>query len=101
MGFCQSVAGRWSLLEDVRCEVEDEKADGRCANRDGHYGLWLDDVFEHGISMPCPTFGNECLSDEGEDGRGGSGGAAAGEEMGVKVKGKFGVLGVEVWCIGR
>lgn len=46
---------------------------------DGHYGLWLDDQLEHGISDPCPTFGNEPLSEEGH---------------------KFAVLGVEVWYIG-
>lgn len=46
---------------------------------DGHYGLWLDDTFEHGISSSCPTFGNEPLSEEGT---------------------KFDVLGVEVWYIG-
>lgn len=46
---------------------------------DGHYGLWLDDQLEHGISDPCPTFGNEALSEEGH---------------------KFDVLGVEVWYIG-
>ncbi|KAI9791462.1 MAG: oxidation resistance protein 1 [Peltula sp. TS41687] len=46
---------------------------------DGHYGLWLDDAFERGISSPCPTFGNERLSDEGD---------------------RFEVLGVEVWCVG-
>lgn len=46
---------------------------------DGHYGLWLDDRLEHGISDPCPTFGNESLSEEGH---------------------KFGVLGVEVWYVG-
>lgn len=47
---------------------------------DGRYGLWLDDVFEKGISSSCPTFGNEPLSDEGE---------------------KFEILGVEVWSIGN
>jgi len=47
---------------------------------DGHYGLWLDDTFEKGISSSCPTFGNEPLSDEGE---------------------KFDILGVEVWSIGN
>ena len=47
---------------------------------DGHYGLWLDDTFEKGISSPCLTFGNEPLSDEGE---------------------KFDILGVEVWSIGN
>lgn len=46
---------------------------------DGHYGLWLDDQLERGVSDPCPTFGNEPLSEEGH---------------------KFYVLGVEVWYIG-
>ncbi|PGH31186.1 hypothetical protein GX50_06018 [[Emmonsia] crescens] len=46
---------------------------------DGHYGLWLDDSFEKGVSSSCPTFGNEPLSDEGT---------------------KFDVLGVEIWYIG-
>ncbi|PGH23818.1 hypothetical protein AJ80_02066 [Polytolypa hystricis UAMH7299] len=46
---------------------------------DGHYGLWLDDSFEQGISSTCLTFGNEPLSDEGT---------------------KFDVLGVEIWYIG-
>lgn len=47
---------------------------------DGHYGLWLNDSLEKGVSSRCLTFGNEPLSDEGE---------------------KFGVVGVEVWLIGR
>ena len=47
--------------------------------RDGHYGLWLDDNLEKGISSPCPTFGNEPLSDEGT---------------------KFTVIGVELWYVG-
>ncbi|KAK7745944.1 oxidation resistance protein 1 [Cytospora paraplurivora] len=47
---------------------------------DGHYGLWLNDSLDKGVSSRCLTFGNEPLSDEGE---------------------KFGVLGVEVWLIGR
>jgi hypothetical protein len=47
---------------------------------DGHYGLWLDDSFERGISSHCLTFGNEPLSEEGE---------------------KFGILGVELWSIGN
>lgn len=47
---------------------------------DGHYGLWVDDTFEKGISSSCPTFGNEPLSDKGE---------------------KFDILGVEVWSIGN
>ncbi|KAF2717378.1 TLD-domain-containing protein [Polychaeton citri CBS 116435] len=46
---------------------------------DGHYGLWLDDALSSGVSEPCPTFGNEALSDEGT---------------------KFEVLGVEMWYIG-
>lgn len=46
---------------------------------DGHYGLWLDDNLNHGVSETCPTFGNEGLSDEGA---------------------KFDVLGVEIWYIG-
>ncbi|KAM5491203.1 oxidation resistance protein 1 [Microsporum canis] len=46
---------------------------------DGHYGLWLDDSFEKGVSSPCLTFGNEPLSDEGT---------------------KFDILSVEVWSIG-
>lgn len=46
---------------------------------DGHYGLWLGDGLSNGVSAPCPTFGNEPLSDEGS---------------------KFEVLGVEVWYVG-
>jgi len=46
---------------------------------DGHYGLWLDNDLEHGISETCPTFGNEPLSDEGK---------------------KFDILGVEIWYVG-
>ena len=46
---------------------------------DGHYGLWLDQSLNKGVSETCPTFGNENLSDEGA---------------------KFDVLGVEVWFIG-
>lgn len=46
---------------------------------DGHYGLWLDDQLDTGISETCPTFGNEPLSEEGR---------------------KFDVLGVEVWYVG-
>jgi len=46
---------------------------------DGHYGLWLDDNLNHGVSETCPTFGNERLSDEGA---------------------KFDVLGVEIWHVG-
>lgn len=49
------------------------------ADRDGHYGLWLDDSLDNGVSYTCPTFGNEPLSDEGM---------------------KFGILGVELWYIG-
>nr|POE89109.1 oxidation resistance protein 1 [Quercus suber] len=46
---------------------------------DGHYGLWLDDTLSKGVSAPCPTFGNEALSDEGT---------------------KFDIFGVEIWYIG-
>jgi len=46
---------------------------------DGHYGLWLDQDLENGISETCPTFGNEPLSEEGK---------------------KFDVLGVEIWYVG-
>jgi len=46
---------------------------------DGHYGLWLNDNLEKGVSSSCPTFGNEPLSDEGT---------------------KFDVMGVEIWYIG-
>lgn len=46
---------------------------------DGHYGLWLDDTLETGISDTCPTFGNEPLSEEGH---------------------KFEVLDVEIWYVG-
>ncbi|KAF1843706.1 TLD-domain-containing protein [Cucurbitaria berberidis CBS 394.84] len=46
---------------------------------DGHYGLWLDDNLENGVSDTCPTFGNEPLSDDGK---------------------KFDVMGVELWYIG-
>lgn len=47
---------------------------------DGHYGLWLDDNFEKGISSACLTFGNEPLTEKGE---------------------KFSILGVELWSIGN
>lgn len=64
-------------------------------DRDGHYGLWLDDTFEHGISSSCPTFGNEPLSDEGAPP------TDTGDQSG-KTKGKkFDVLGVEVWYLGQ
>ncbi|EXJ60086.1 hypothetical protein A1O7_04236 [Cladophialophora yegresii CBS 114405] len=46
---------------------------------DGHYGLWLDDELNSGVSESCPTFGNEPLSEEGR---------------------KFEVLGVEMWYVG-
>lgn len=49
------------------------------STRDGKYGLWLDDIFEKGVSQPCMTFGNEPLSEEGE---------------------KFDIIGVELWKIG-
>jgi hypothetical protein len=46
---------------------------------DGHYGLWLDDTLEKGISDTCLTFGNEPLSEEGHN---------------------FSVLDLEIWYIG-
>lgn len=46
---------------------------------DGHFGLWVDDSLEKGVSASCQTFGNEPLSDEGV---------------------KFDILGVEVWYVG-
>lgn len=46
---------------------------------DGHYGLWLDDSLNRGVSSHSLTFGNEPLSDEGTS---------------------FGIIGVEVWKIG-
>jgi hypothetical protein len=56
---------------------------------DGHYGLWLGRNLSEGVSATCPTFGNEPLSEE--DGVGSGKGAG---------KGRFEVLGVEVWGIG-
>ncbi|KAL9057865.1 MAG: hypothetical protein Q9162_002095 [Coniocarpon cinnabarinum] len=55
---------------------------------DGHYGLWLDDSLDKGISQTCPTFGNEPLSEESEQGGTGAG------------KGSFEILGVECWWVG-
>lgn len=46
---------------------------------DGHYGLWLDDSLDRGVSSHSLTFGNEPLS-----------------EMGTN----FNIMGVEVWKIG-
>ncbi|KAI9703982.1 MAG: oxidation resistance protein 1 [Bogoriella megaspora] len=46
---------------------------------DGHYGLWLNDNLEKGVSDACPTFGNEPLSEEGS---------------------KFEILNAELWYIG-
>ena len=48
-------------------------------SRDGHYGLWLDDSLNKGVSSTCLTFGNEPLSEEGS---------------------KFDVMGVELWYLG-
>jgi hypothetical protein len=53
---------------------------GRWKYRDGRYGLWLDDIFEKGVSSCCPTFGNEPLSED--------------------TGGKFEILDVELWKIG-
>ena len=49
------------------------------ASSDGHSGLYLSDNLEKGTSSPCPTFGNEPLSDIGD---------------------KFDIIGVEIWYIG-
>ncbi|VVT43796.1 uncharacterized protein SAPINGB_P000150 [Magnusiomyces paraingens] len=46
---------------------------------DGHYGLWIDDNLEHGVSNPSLTFGNEPLSGSNST---------------------FDIVGVEVWRIG-
>ena len=51
----------------------------RANDSDGHYGLLIDSSLETGLSSPCPTFGNEQLSDDGK---------------------KFDVIAVEVWYIG-
>lgn len=48
-------------------------------NSDGHYGLWLDDSLDKGVSSTSLTFGNEPLSEEGA---------------------KFEVMGVELWYLG-
>ena len=66
---------------------------------DGRYGLWLDDALENGQSQPSETFGNEGLSEEGNDdvvGNGDGGGAGGGRGG----RGRFEVLGVEIWYIG-
>jgi hypothetical protein len=46
---------------------------------DGHYGLWLDDNIDKGVSSRSLTFGNEPLSDAGN---------------------KFNILALEVWRVG-
>ena len=50
-----------------------------CWTRDGHYGLWLDDSLDKGVSSTSLTFGNEPLSEQGS---------------------KFDIVGVEMWYIG-
>ena len=57
---------------------------------DGHYGLWLDDQLDEGQSERCDTFGNEGLSEEGN---------LEGNSKG-KGRGRFEVLGVEIWYVG-
>jgi hypothetical protein len=59
-----------------------------CTNRflsmgggDGHYGLWLDDNLDHGVSNRCLTYGNEPLSASRDDG-------------------KFKIQSIEVWRVG-
>jgi hypothetical protein len=56
--------------------------------RDGHYGLFLDDVLQDGSSAPCPTFANEILC-TGETPAGSSSKSL-----------DFECVGVEVWAIG-
>jgi hypothetical protein len=51
----------------------------RTDDSDGKYGLFIDDVFDNGISSRCPAFGNEPLSGSGE---------------------KFKIHSVELWRIG-
>lgn len=45
---------------------------------DGHYGLWVDDSLEKGVTYPSLTYGNDTLSSQGP---------------------KFDVIGLEVWEI--
>lgn len=45
---------------------------------DGRYGLWLNELLDTGISQRCPSFGNEPLSEQGD---------------------QFEVLGVEFWAL--
>ena len=60
------------------------------AGVDGHYGLWVDEAFEKGITGKCETFENGVLCDdrlnEGEEGEG--------------VQEKFEPMVVEVWAVG-
>jgi hypothetical protein len=57
------------------------------ATREGHYGLFLDDVLQDGSSARCPTFGNEPLC---------AGAPATANAKSVP----FECVGVEVWAIG-
>jgi len=54
---------------------------------DGHYGLYLDDTLNNGLSSPCPTFDNEPLCSPGSK----KAGTATVE---------FECVGLEVWGMG-
>src|SRR5258708_1184615 len=58
----------------------------RHVNRDGKYGLFLDSNILDGSSAPCPTFDNEILCSDPEDGTGTA---------------RFECVGLEVWGIPR
>ena len=57
----------------------------RCVDRDGHYGLYLDESLFDGSSAPCPTFNNEPL-------------CSPGPRKGASVT--FECVGLEVWGMG-
>jgi TLD protein len=62
----------------------------RCfINRDGHYGLYLDETLFEGSSARCPTFNNDPLCTSDSDKGGGDGGTAT-----------FECVGLEVWGVG-
>ena len=56
-------------------------------NRDGRYGLYLDDTLLDGSSARCPTFENEPLCSHGGAKKGGGNVA-------------FECVGLEVWAVG-
>jgi hypothetical protein len=55
-------------------------------NRDGRYGLYLDDTLLDGSSARCPTFDNEPLC------------SSSGAKKGGNVT--FECVGLEVWAVG-